>query len=68
MSLLLEGMSRGAGKDLFFSMKSDLASDILDTVNDGEGAEVENPDSKEIPYKGNWESSEGFVCDGEVAC
>ena len=68
MSLLWEGLSRGKRKDLFFSMKSDLASDTLDTVNGGEGAEVENPDSKEIPYKGNWESSEGFVCDGEVAC
>ena len=68
MSLLLEGLSRGKRKDLVVSMKSDLASDTLDTVNDGEGAEVENPDSKAIPYKGNWESSEVFVCDGEVAC
>jgi hypothetical protein len=49
-------------------MKSDLESDTLDAVNSGEGKEVENPGSEEIPYKGNWESSEGFVCDGEVAC
>ena len=68
MSLLLEGMSRGTGKDLFFSMKSDLESDTLDAVNSGEGKEVENPGSEEIPYKGNWESSEGFVCAGAVAC
>ena len=65
----LKNMNRNERTAYFKSHKSELLSKDLDTVNGGAaGCEVENPNSEEIPYKGNWLSSDGYVCNGEVIC
>ena len=47
--------------------KPELGFSDLDRVNGANGANQENPNS-ETPYKGNYYSSYGFICEGEVIC
>jgi len=60
-------MNREERKCFLENNKPELSDNMLDAVNNDCGTEVENPDS-DCPYKGNWISSEGFVCKGEVQC
>ena len=65
----LKGMSREERMAFFTEHKSDFISlSDVSSVNGGAGAEVENPNSEECPYEGNWISSDGYVCNGEVVC
>lgn len=64
----MKGMSREDRKAFFSSNKSALSSSALSCVNGGEGSEKQNPNSEECPYQGNWISSDGYICDGEVIC
>ncbi len=65
----LEGLSREERKQLFDDSKSKaLCCDDLSSVNGGTGASDQNPNSEECPYAGNWVSSPGYICDGEVVC
>jgi ribosomal protein L29 len=67
----LKDMSREERASYFAENKTDILGERLETVNGGLAAaaeEKENPNSSEVPYKGNWYSSFGFVCDGEVIC
>ena len=70
----MEGKSREERKEIFEAHKSELLDAGLDAVNGGEKnfdigdpAVPENPYS-ERPYKGNWISSEGYVCKGNGYC
>lgn len=63
----IKGLSREERKQYFESHKAELLDDSLKAVNGGTNAEIENPTS-EVPYGGNWFSSPGFVCEGEVQC
>ncbi len=63
----LKGLSREERKSYFESHKSELFDDGLRSVNGGTAAGGENPTS-ENPYKGNWISSPGYICDGEEIC
>lgn len=65
---MLKGKSREERKGLFMSNRSALLDESLDAVNGGNGTDVENPNSEECPYKGNWVSSFGYVCNGKVQC
>ena len=57
---MMKNMSRTERTEYFKSHKSELLSKGLETVNGGVvRCEVENPNSEEIPYKGNWISSDG---------
>lgn len=64
----LKGMDREERAEYFKKHKSDMMDDVLTTVNGGASEPVENPNSEEVPYKGNWISSFGYVCDGEEIC
>ena len=67
----LKGKSREERKVYFEELKTELLDAALESVNGGRvlaAAESgENPDS-DCPYEGNWVSSFGFVCRGEVVC
>lgn len=65
----LKGLSREERKQAFMEKKSELLDlEALSAVNGGAAAgSGENPDS-DVPYTGNWISSWGFVCHGEVLC
>lgn len=65
---LLKGKSREEREEIFKNNRSRLLDESLNAVNGGNGAEVENPNSEECPYNGNWVSSFGYVCDGIVQC
>jgi len=62
------GKSREERAKLLSEYRSSLKDDDLAGVNGGLGGAVENPNSEECPYGGNWVSSFGYVCDGEVVC
>ena len=64
----IKEMSREERDAYFESRKEDIQEKNLDDVNGNDAVEVENPDSKEIPYKGNWWSSFGYVCNGIQEC
>ena len=66
----LEGKTKEEQAKIIRNYKSSLQSSDLQAVNGGENTEdpKENPNSEEVPYKGNWYSSFGFVCDGERIC
>ncbi len=68
----LKDMSREERASYFEENKADILDGRLESVNGGLAAvaaeQKENPNSSEVPYNGNWYSSFGFVCDGEVIC
>ena len=46
-----------------------LCLDELGAVNGGNNERANmNPNSSECPYLGNWVSSFGYICRGEVVC
>ncbi|MBQ9159308.1 MAG: hypothetical protein IJ136_08285 [Erysipelotrichaceae bacterium] len=64
----LKGMSREERTAYFNEHKSELMEESLSCVNGGAGASNnENPNS-EVPYKGNYYTSWGFVCNGSHFC
>ncbi|MBR2760009.1 MAG: hypothetical protein IKD66_02460 [Solobacterium sp.] len=67
----LKGMSKEERIPFFKAHKSELAETVLHSVNGGTGNDAEliaNPNSEECPFEGNWISSDGYVCNGEVVC
>lgn len=64
----LKGMDREERAIYFKGHKSEIMDEMLTSVNGGTAEPGENPNSEEVPYKGNWISSFGYVCDGEVMC
>ena len=66
----MKGMSREERLEYFKAHKTELMDSQLAAVNGGARASShkgENPNS-DVPYNGNWISSYGFVCHGEVIC
>ena len=64
----LKALTRDERTTYFNEHKSELLEDSLSRVNGGLAAgEVENPDS-EVPWKGNYYTSWGFVCEGDNFC
>ena len=64
----VKGMSEEERREFLEKNQSELASDTLNKVNDDAAdGEKKNPNS-ECPFEGNWESSFGFVCNGEEVC
>ena len=64
----LKGKSREERLEYFNSHKSELMDSQLEAVNGGTSSHKgENPNS-DVPYGGNWISSYGFICHGEVIC
>lgn len=64
----LKNLTREERSEYFKSHKADLLAADLEKVNGGAGdGHGENPDS-EVPYKGNYYTSWGFVCDGYSFC
>ena len=64
----LKNMSREEREEFFKSHKSELMDLSLENVSGGVTRCRENPNSDIISFKGNWISSDGFVCNGEVIC
>ena len=64
----LKGKSREERAEMFRNNKSEfLAPEDLEKVNGGVESGLENPNSDDV-FNGNWLSSFGFVCRGEVLC
>ena len=71
----IKDMSREERAKFFQEHKSEILKlKELDSVNGGlafgnaADRNVKNPGSAEVPFEGNWYSSFGFVCDGQVIC
>ena len=64
----IKGLSREERKQYFESHKAELLDDSLKAVNGGTGEDDDSNPTSEIPFGGNWFSSPGFVCEGEVQC
>ena len=70
----MKGLSREERLAMIKSKTSRLIDDSsLDAVNGGAEYEYDdgsqwNPKSDIIPFKGNWISSRGYICHGEVVC
>ena len=70
----MKGLSREERMAMIKSASSQLLDDSsLDSVNGGASYVTDegtnwNPNSDIIPFKGNWISSRGYICDGEVVC
>ena len=65
----MKNLNREERMEFLKGNKSVLLDGKLSAVNGGtDGEQVENPNSESIPYKGNWLSSDGYVCNGEVIC
>ena len=63
----LKDMSREERTEYFKEHKEELLSSSLENVNGGSGKTIENPNS-EVPYKNNYYTSWGFVCESIVYC
>ena len=63
----MKGKSREERAAIIEKDGLNLSTEDLNAVNGGV-AEVENPNSDICPYKGNWISSWGYVCEGEEVC
>lgn len=64
----LKNKTREERTEYFDAHKDELLEESLTTVNGGTSEPGENPNSEEVPYKGNWISSFGYVCNGEEIC
>ena len=65
----MKSMSREERAEYFKAHKSELMDSALEKASGGTaGKEVENPNSEVTLYEGNWITSFGYVCNGEVEC
>jgi hypothetical protein len=65
----MKNLSRDERVDYFKMNKSSILDSALSAVNGGKSdGERKNPNSEIIPFEGNWFSSDGYVCNGEVIC
>lgn len=62
----LKTMSREERAAYFKTHKSELLDETLEAVSGGKKGK-ENPNSS-CPYKGNWYTSYGWVCNGVQSC
>lgn len=64
----LKGMSREERAEYFRQHKSELLDSDLQNVSGGRNAEPGENMASEVPYDGNWYTSRGFICEGQVQC
>jgi hypothetical protein len=65
----MKSLNRDERVDYFKMNKSSILDSALSAVNGGKSdGERKNPNSEIIPFEGNWFSSDGYVCNGEVIC
>ena len=70
----MKGLSREERLAMIKSKSPRLMDDSsLDAVNGGaeyvnDDGSHWNPNSDIVPFMGNWISSRGYICDGEISC